>query len=169
MENIIKESRLALGVTQREVARLANMSPQAVMRYEQGLYENLSTKLCSAVADMANLSEAEVEVYYASFRAETQRAAIRFLRNPPPLQINETHPFRLFREGLTSGAVGNKSRMAFCILLAVHPATVAQYDEGKVKHMPSLIRRALEVGELDATYLKSLMEFGEIWYERHTS
>lgn len=169
MENIIKRARLSRSITQREVARLADMSPQAVMRYEQGLYENLSMKLLNAISELIDIPRVVIETDYDSYRDWKQKAAGQYLQQPPPLYFNEAlHPFKNFRQRLTSGAVGNESRMAFCILLAVHPATVAEYDEGKVKSMPALIERALKNAGLSDEYLKSLQELGEIWYERHS-
>lgn len=170
MENIIKTTREQRGITQREVARLAGMSPQGVMRYEQGLYENLSVKLRDAIVELTDWEPYKVDMLYHAFRVDTQIRAGQYLAEPPPIHFTETRtPFLNFREGLTSGAVGTKSRMAFCILLAVHPATVQQYDEGKVKYMPALIKRALINGGLRGDYLKSLCEVGEIWYERHSA
>lgn len=170
MENIIKTTRLQRGITQREVAKLAGMSPQGVMRYEQGLYENLSVKLRDAIVELTDWPPYKVDQLYHAFRVDTQIKAQEYLADPPPIHFTETRPpFLNFREGLTSGAVGTKSRMAFCIMLAVHPATVQQYDEGKVKYMPALIKRALINGGLNGDYLKSLCEVGEIWYERHSA
>lgn len=169
MENIIKRVRLERSITQREVADRADMSAQAVMRYEQGLYENLSDKLLIVIGNIADMACDDIQAEYNTFRNWKQVSAGQYLQSPPPLYFTNTlHPFKNFRQRLTSGAVGNESRMAFCQLLAVHPATVAEYDEGKVKAMPALIERALLNAGLDQEYLRSLQELGEIWYERHS-
>ncbi len=168
--NIIKRTRLDLGITQREVAQLAEMSPQAVMRYEQGLYENLSDKLATTIGMLSGTPLIEVNRQYGLDRIATQVAAWKYVAVPPPIHFTETlHPFLNFRQGITTAAVGNRSRMSFCILLACHPATVAEYDSGRVGNMPALIKRALVNADISAEYLKTLCEMGEIWYERYGS
>ena len=166
--NIIKQTRLDLGITQREVAQLAGMSPQAVMRYEQSLYENLSDKLAAAISTISGVTLEDIYKQYVIDRTQQQVSAWRYVAIPPPIHFTDSvHPFLNFRQGITTAAVGNRSRMSFCILLAVHPATVAEYDSGRVSAMPALIKRALINADISAEYLKTLCEMGEIWYERY--
>lgn len=184
MESPIKEARLSLGLTQSDLAYLAHMSPQAVMRYEQGLYEAPSMKLVRALAYQLTLRTCEetsssfqptenthilnLKSAYTTFRLATQASVGRFMRFPPELHlVGDEHPFLTFRKAMTKGAVGKDSRASFCILLALHPAVVAEYDSGRCRTMPALIKRALSNTGLEDDYIKNLDVLGEIWYDRH--
>lgn len=164
----IKEIRLRHGISQKGMAQLADMSPQAVMRYEQGVYDNLSNKLADALALLDSRPVDEVHSLYAQGREEVQVSA-NFTNVPPLKIIRGVHPFWTFREDVMLQRGLEPSRIAFCILLAIHPATVAEYDNGRVAHMPALIERALNNAGMDHEVLDTLKTFGELWYERHVS
>lgn len=168
--NPIKQFRTERGMTQQELAEKAGMSAQAVLRYEQGLYEHLSAKLAQAILGEQSWdidTEGKLYADYAIFRMETQRAAHKYLYPRVVLIIDEKkHPFKIFRETITLRAVGRESQVAFCILLAIHPAVVADYSNGKMRTMPAMIKDALTIAGIDDDYLKSLEMFGETWYDR---
>lgn len=167
--NIIKELRQEKGLTQRQIATLSDMSAQAVMRYEQGLYEGLSAKLRDTLAELADLDPNLIDYNYEQFREAVQFEARAYVLPPPPIVITaDKHPFCHFRETVSKRRNGAASRISFCILLAMHPATVAEYDEGKVIHMPALIHRGLTNAGLSSDYLNQLSAVGELWYERHS-
>ena len=55
------------------------------------------------------------------------------------------------------------SRMSFCNLLGLHPATVVDYERGLTRTMPAGIREALiEVGFSDE-YVNDLASIQEAW------
>lgn len=166
MKNPIKEARLRRGISQRELAGLAGMSAQAVMRYEQGLYENLSDKLATATAELDSQPVGEVIRDYALYRDFVQREASLAVVPPAELRHGE-HPFTTFERNLMRSKGKRPSRISFCILLAIHPATVAEYDMGKVKHMPALIERALINAGMHNEDIETLKTFGELYYERN--
>ena len=169
--NPIKEARLNAGMSQKELAALSNMSTHAVLRYEQGLYENLSNNLLMTLSDHLGLSADEHKLMlqaYDNFRLETQRAAAPLMEHPSPIQINvDFHPFVAFREHITMRAVGKANRMRFCILLALNPAVVLNYESGKQGPMPALIKAGLTNAKLDKGYLEMLEIYGQIWHERY--
>lgn len=165
--NIFKEVRLRHSMTQRQIAELAHVSPQAVMRYEQGLYEQPSIKLVAVIAELSGLPPETVVMKYDMFRDDHQKAAYRFMIPNPPLRIEEgKHPFTTYREAITDRAVGRSSRISFCILLALHPAVVAEYDSGHCEKMPALISRALINTGIDTEFIENLAALGEVWYDR---
>ncbi len=165
--NPIKEVRTRHGISQRQVAHLSGMSAQAVMRYEQALYENLSMKLATAVGELDDLSPSVVCSDYSYYREEVQVSA-NLTECPPIRFIAGEHPFLTFRTEVLRSKGLNESRMAFCILLAIHPATVLEYDSGRTRTMPALIERALVTAGMDTEVIETLKTFGELWYERHT-
>lgn len=171
MRNPIKELRLERGMTQKELAELAGMTPHGLLRYEQGLYENLSNNLLTTISDHFGFTPEDHSLFiqqYDAFRLEIQRNASIYMDNPPPVQISPNHhPFETFRDHVTLRAVGTKSRIRFCILLAVNPAVVLNYDKGKQGPMPSLISEALKTANLDERYLEMLNIYGQLWHERY--
>lgn len=166
--NPIKQARIERGMTQRELAVFAGMTPHALLRYEQGLYEQISPNLLSCLEWEFNIKPEDLKADYAKFRHDQQIACAEHMQHPPRIQITaEKHPFTLFREGITRRAVGKDTRIGFCILLAINPAVVLNYDSGKQATMPHLIKDALLNAGLDEGYLKMLDNYGQIWFERY--
>lgn len=168
LTNPIKEARLARGLSQKALAASASMSTHALMRYEQGLYEHISPNLLQTLQSELQVSQEGIIQDYVAFRLETQRAAAS-LFDPAPAATLEAaqHPFVGFREAITQRAVGSDARIRFCILLAINPAVVLNYDSGKQRAMPHLIKEALLNAGLDETYLSMLDIYGQIWFERY--
>lgn len=167
----IKRIRTNAGITQKEVARVTGMTSQAVLRYEQGLYEELSPKLLEYYGDISSDDSPNryenIAAQYQMDRMKIQRDASHAFNSLPPLRmVVGEHPFCTFRKAITSRAVGKDSRMAFCILLALNPAVVYTYDTGKQPTMPSLISQGLRNAGLNGDYLTGLEELGAIYYER---
>lgn len=141
------------GITQQQLADYAGISAQAVLRYEQGLYEEPSDKLVSALVSLTQQTEVVEEVVesssqiikeYHEFRVDTQYAARRYfsmayITNSVPLTATNGHPFKTWRTNL----LNSTSRMKFCKLLAINPAVVLEYERGSRAHMPPMIRTAL--------------------------
>lgn len=166
--NPIKEARLAKGLTQKALAQAAYMSPHALMRYEQGLFDHVSPNLLEAMQNELGVIPEGIEKDYAAFRLAVQRDAHQYMEHPPRIHLDPSqHPFRAFREAVTMTAVGSKASIRFCILLALNHATVLNYDAGKQRTMPNAIREALVNAGLDANYLAMLETYCEIWHERY--
>lgn len=169
-ENILRLVREAHALTQKDFAELVGVSPQAIMRYEQALYEQLSPKITTQLAELSGLPEETIKMKYSYNRLQIQRDAYRYLMPLPALHIVEgEHPFYTFRTYITKRYRNTDSRMAFCILLALHPAVVAKYDSGEVKRMPELITNGLITTGINTDFIHGLQALGEIWYERRNS
>ncbi len=162
----IKEVRQRHGISQIELASLADMSAQAVMRYEQSVYDKISLKLAQALADLEQCPVGEIEVRYDLHRHEVQVYANLTITPPLRIALGE-HPFETFRKDVMRAKGLKESRMAFCILLAIHPAVVSEYDSGRTRQMPALIDRALNNAGMPYALIETLNTFGELWYERH--
>lgn len=162
--NPIKKLRQELNLTQKALAEQAGISPTAVLRYEQGLYQEISPKITKVLED-DNLPKR-----YHLWRLVHQQSAEEYFKELPQLTIKPgEHPFETFRKTVTSRAVGKDSRVSFCILLAIHPSVVAEYEKAKQMHMPRLIQEALDTAGVPDTYINSLDQFGAIYYERLTT
>ncbi len=138
--NPIKLSRLQEGVTQAQLANLAGITPQVVLKAEQGLYGLLPPSLLPPVARYLFCSEAEVQALYRNFQAET-RLNNRGLILENLAGIGTSLTFKEFRE-IVGGSVAG-----FCRVLCLHPAQWQRLEErgGDV----SFFRDALRDGSLE--------------------
>lgn len=166
--NPLKKLRNKYSVTQYELANLAGVSPQAVVKYEQGLYQDPSDKIVDALIKIAadhNEDITFLSVYdaYQSWRLTHQRAQRwRFdeLRTIP-YRKNE-HPFVSLRRAVGHGY----TCQGFAVLLALHPATVSNYNSGRVRVMPSIIREALERAGCRGSLINEVDTFGQHYFDR---
>lgn len=174
--NPLKRIRTSLGISQKKLAELAQVTPQSVLKYEQGLYQEPSANIITAL-----LSEAEeqgtpfslTELYkdYADWRVTHQKAQQWIFDRIYSLPISaDEHPFKTFRKKLYNPiSPEGYSVQGFAVLLALHPATVTEYDSGRVRHMPSIIREALERAGCRTNIISDLDEFGGFYYDsKHT-
>lgn len=167
MENPIRSLRRSFNLTQRSLAEQAGISPTAVLRYEQGLYEEVSGKIVTALAEHDPIEAARIPSKYRSWRNAHQVAAHKFFEPLPALAVlSDEHPFVTFRRSITTRAVGKDSRISFCILLAIHPSVVLDYEAGKQEHMPNLIQQALINAGVTSMYVNSLDQLGGVYYDR---
>lgn len=159
----MKTLRQDLNLTQEAVALACGMSRLAVLRYEQYLYEQPSPKLIRFYQDQ--FPGLDYSKRYSDARFAVQAEANLRLEPLPNLRMfRDEHPFITWRTTITTRAVGEDSRMAFCKFLALHPATVAEYEHGRLRNLPSAIREALF--NVPSWYLDNLDNLGAIWYDR---
>ena len=166
--NPLKQTRLSAGMTQKAIASATDMSPHAILRYEQGLYDQLSPKLSLFCSQHLDILPSEVELRYANFQLEKRRQAAQYFMPPPQLVMSHLeHPFVFFRNVITTRAVGKKTRIGFCVLLAMNPAVVLQYEKGQSPKMPHLIVGCLNDALVPGGLINDLSSYGEIWSERY--
>lgn len=166
--NPIKELRKKHNLTQRALAEQAGISPTALLRYEQGLYEEISEKIVDALYGIDD-DAALLRVQYRWWRQDHQLEAAKYFKPLPHLVvIGDEHPFVTFRRSITTRAVGKDSRISFCILLAIHPSVVLDYEASKQEHMPNLIQVALTAAGVPEHYINSLDQLGGVYYDRRT-
>lgn len=169
--NPIKRVRTNHNMTQRSLAEQAGISPTAVLRYEQGLYEKLSDKINNVLKELDDTQMSKMlPELYVLWREDVQLHAKPYFIPLPNLAVNlNEHPFTTFRRTVTTRAVGKDSRISFCILLAIHPSVVLDYEAGKQEHMPNLIKEALLVAGVPAEYIHSLDQLGGVYYDRRVN
>lgn len=161
--NPLKRARIYFGLSQRLLADELGITPLAVLRYEQGLYENPSEKL----TERLEVSPDE----YRTWRVMHQESQRDNFKSVPTINsliyaAENKHPFTAFREIMTNRAVGKQSQIAFCILLAIHPSVVADYENGKMERMPPLVKEALHNAGVTYSYLEELETLGRLYNER---
>ena len=183
--NPIKELRNRLDLTQQDLANLAGISQQGVLRYEQSLYEEPSDKLvdtlCTELAlrGLSPTNDPELGEYLGSWSTPTdlrnsiirryqenrlqiqQDAAYLFRYSHPVTRFANEHPFETWR----AKVLDSRSRMRFCILLAVHPSVVAEYEKGKRRYIPRSLREAHSNAGVGNNLLTDLDYAGSIFYD----
>lgn len=165
--NPIKELRQEFGLTQRALAEKAQISPTAVLRYEQGLYEAPSEKIMDVFEEYQPDTSVWLSYHYTNWRHIQQGNAGKYFTELPSLgNFEGEHPFATFRRRITTRAVGKDSRISFCILLAIHPAVVLEYEKCRSRRLPNLIREALVRAYVPEDYINDLASLGEIYHDR---
>lgn len=162
----MKTLREELNLTQRDVSERLGISPSAIIRYEQYIYERLSPNIAQFYADELGVPVDDIHKQYVAARYAAQEEAQKFFKTSLPFLTIKPyeHPFVTFRKQITQGAVGKDSQVSFCILFKVHPSVLASYETGKQRSMPNLLKNALR--GMPREYFRRLNEFGEIWYDR---
>ena len=102
MINPLKRERLLWGLTQDQLAKIAGVTHDNVVRNEQGLFNNPSPKLLSALCEYSHSEPKQILLEYSNW--------IAWQRRQPPTrdllrkQINfrtaeelYEHPFKLWR------------------------------------------------------------------------
>lgn len=160
--NPFKKLREQHNITQETLARVAGVTTQSILRYEQGLYEKPSDKIVNALSSLTGAKPPVLKLKYEIWRRFQQERASPIFVVIRPLQLKPgEHPFITFRTNQ-----GYASRMAFCKLLAIHPSVVADYEKGRQKHMPRMIKQALINADCREEILTQLDQFGVIYYDR---
>lgn len=166
--NPLKSTRLTLGLSQAQLAKLANVSPGAILKYEQGLYQEPSTKILRTLASVGEDQDFTVDLAsitnsYHHWRLLHQAAQRWLFEDIRSLKFNNSvHPFRTLRHNVGHGY----TLQGFAVLLAVHPSTIQTYDNTKVKWMPSVIKSALETAGCRAQLIMEIDNKGSEFYIR---
>jgi transcriptional regulator with XRE-family HTH domain len=168
--NPIKEARLDLNLTQHELASRAMMTPNALIKYEQGLYPEVSTKIITALAwaldqDLTSYS-AVLSKAYKNWRVDKLLDARIFFRHNTEVRgLNPTggvNPFVCWR----THHLHISSRLEFCKLLVLHPAVVQKYEQGEMRQMPESLYKTLLIVGVTKDSLDYLDILGERYYDR---
>lgn len=157
--NPLKQARLNLGLTQKELAFHLAMTPGAVLKYEQGLYEQPSQKLVEYLA--YDDEEADLLVLdYHSWRCRKRRSV-----NLPALGAlsfsKDFHPMETYRNSL------QKSPQGFCVMLCIHPGSYADYESGHLSNMPRSLSEALSDGGLSRVEITIIQDYAREFHIRY--
>lgn len=114
-ENPLRRIRRSHNLTQKEVAIGAGITPQVVLKAEQGLYGMVPPRLISVLSEISEIGEKDLEERYKKWQAEKRlesRAEVLSKLCIPTGGISYGE-FRRTVAGSTN---------AFCRLLCLHPA-----------------------------------------------
>lgn len=167
--NPLKNARLQLNLTQRELAVKVGITPNAVIKYEHGLYPEPSDKIINALSaaiDGGPSYAIALRMSYMNWRYDRIVAAIpffkRYLDTSSVAPSGGENPFISWRVR----HLHISSRMEFCKLLVLHPAIVQKYEEGQMRQMPEVIWSTLKAVGLPVGSLSYLNSLGESYYDR---
>jgi DNA-binding XRE family transcriptional regulator len=165
MENPLKSRRLAAGWTQDDLANFAGVTHDNVVRNEQGLFNRPSPAILSTICEYTGDTPEKITKEYTAWiankrRSESVRGPLRRVISFPQARVLTQHPFLLWRTAVFPGL----SRIAFCQILCLHPATVLKYEKGQQRTMPSQITMALSEGGMSLDRISTLAKIGSEYF-----
>jgi transcriptional regulator with XRE-family HTH domain len=165
MENPLNYRRLNVNYTQDQLAERAGVTHDNIVRNEQGLYSSPSPKVMAAIVELSGDDPVTVLLEYRNWvawkrRQEPIRGLVRRIITFPPGDKLTSHPFLLWRN-----ALGIKSRIDFCKMLCVHPATVLKYESNLQKNMPVQIYDALVETGMSAGRIQEIAQLGAEFFK----
>ena len=147
--NVIKDLRESLGLTQKELAELAGVTPQRVLREEQFVYVTPSDSILAALSDrVLDTDSVSITDRYVKARNQLHREFTEDLCTSPFYDTNMQHfvnyavdywdalselrsPTRMFRESLFEEYGLPKSAIKFSIYTGMHPGTLSDIETAK--------------------------------------
>lgn len=156
--NTLKDLRRRLGISQSELAAEAGVSRHSVLRMEQLVYPHPLPNIIAALSDIEGTSESELEAAYLKDVANNRSlSATIYFSNPLLMRrcyqfalddaaTSGKHPFQIWRELLFEVLDENDSRIHFCIVTSIHPATLDKYESFKTGFTDSIALALSECG-----------------------
>lgn len=150
--NPITYARMSAGLSKSELSKKLDLSRTYLIRAEQGCYVDPGKKLIPWTCRILNTDKDSLLERYKDFQFEKRSSELEY-RNPTPLGNNviippcrdqncsEIYPHKIFkewREDYWNTIVG------FAGAMCVHPASVEQYENGKLSSMPNQLQDALQ-------------------------
>lgn len=168
--NPLKRARLDLNLTQHQLAKQADVTVNALIKYEQGLYPEPSAKIINALFELGYdpyIGVDELVRNYSFWRFQKVEAA-KFVLRPhrnitglkPSGGVNPFVCWRVHHLHLSS-------RLEFCKLLVLHPAVVQKYEEGQMRDLPKSIRETLTTVGIHTDSIDYLELLGRAYYDRN--
>lgn len=138
--NPLRRIRKAAGLTQAQVAIGAGITPQVVLKAEQGLFGLVPPRLIGVLAEAGQVEETELEADYAAWQAAKRLANRELILN-----VMRDRPVARSYADLRMTIGGSTNN--FCKLLCLHPAqwTRLERDGGDSE----FFIRALKDAELE--------------------
>jgi transcriptional regulator with XRE-family HTH domain len=152
--NPISYARMTSHLNKQEFARKMGTSRTYIIRLEQGCYTSPGEKLTRFASEALQIPMEEVNQRYERFQKEKRRETANRLNLMPisvsgrvtsstpvgtkikPVNFHEI--FKNWRETYWHSIVNFSDQMC------VHPSSVEKYENGALKSMPIILRRALE-------------------------
>lgn len=135
----VKKYRTEANLSQKELASMAGITEQVILKAEQGLYPTLPPSVLRALRELTGLSFTELEDEYEAWNNEELKKVIL-----PVLSVgNEETRLRdpmLFKSWMHLVCDLNDvptNVNSFCKLLKIHPYVIQKWTTGKMKEVPT--------------------------------
>lgn len=165
MENPLKIRRLAANYTQDQLADRAGVTHDNIVRNEQGLFNNPSPAVLGTIVELSGDDSERIVLEYHNWIAWKRRQpqvrtlVLRQISFQRSYELKQ-HPFLLWRTAIFPGL----SRIAFCQMLCLHPATVLKYEKAEQRPMPSQIYNALLETGMKKDRVETLAQLGSEYF-----
>lgn len=143
----LRIARLRANISQEALAKRAGVQRSAISAIEDGRTKKPTDRLIAAIAPLVSMSAAELEGEIQAWldrpiEAPLKPAAINLLAIPPYVLGQYYKSFKAWRSELAS------TPTAFASMLRINPATIRDYESGKLQTLPdSLARQMLRAFE----------------------
>lgn len=142
--SIIKDSRLATGLTQAELADMANVTRRYIISLERHVPENVPEGVLLVLSDLLGVTPDSLSNAYA---LEYQAKSNEILELIHDLEIDFSFTSSLNFEDFR-GFLGNQlnlpmSQIKFSEYFRVNPAEISAYERRRCRTMPTSIAEAL--------------------------
>lgn len=151
VENPFLAKRNETGWTQVEIAKLCDVSPQFIMKIEQGLFRTVPRKVVDRYKDHFGLNEDWIH-QYRRFQLLTRRLASRPVGKGRIIQFPDPFTFQDFR--ILNWP--HLTKAGWCKAFCIHPSTLYATENN-----PGMtLSKEIEISMLDSAVMSS----GEIYY-----
>lgn len=143
----LRIARLRANISQEQLAKRAGVQRSAISAIEDGRTKQPTERLIAAIAPLVDMSSADLTTEIQSWldrpiQAPLKPAAINLLAIPPYVLGQYYKTFKAWRAELAP------TPTAFASMLRINPATIRDYESGKLQTLPdSLARQMLKAFE----------------------
>ena len=143
----LRIARLRANISQEALAKRAGVQRSAISAIEDGRTKRPTDRLIGTIAPLVGMSAAELNEEIQSWidkpiNAPLRPSAVNLLAIPPYVLGQYYKTFKLWRSEIAP------TPTAFASMLRINPATVRDYENGKLQTLPdSLARQMLKAFE----------------------
>lgn len=143
----IKKYRTEANLSQKELAAMAGITEQVILKAEQGLYPTLPPSVLRAMRELTGKSFTEIEDEYEAWNLEELTHVVLPVSSAshtsvgiPPSEERQLRDPMLFKHWMHLVCDLNDvptNVNAFCKLLKIHPYVIQKWTAGKMKEVPA--------------------------------
>ncbi len=132
-ENPVKDARLSVGLTQREMASLAGVTEQVVLKTEQGLYPSIPPSMYGVLKVLdPNADLDQVAFQYENWILQE----LGHVKLPSVGSYDTPVGFISWRAHVCLLNNVQNSVSGFCKLMKINPYVIQKYEAGRLKQTP---------------------------------
>jgi transcriptional regulator with XRE-family HTH domain len=155
----LRIARLRAGISQEALAKRAGVQRSAISAIEDGRTKKPTERLIAAIAPLVDIPAADLEAEIQDWLSRPivpplRPAAVNLLAIPPYVLGQYYRSFAAWRKELAP------THTAFASMLRINPATVRDYENGKLQTLPDTLARqmlkAFEAHGFTPEYLAAL-------------